>query len=201
MDVTKLFRNVVIILLILAVVINIYLFIENKKSNNERETINEEITELRSENESLQYEVDNYSNTEREQYYNTLVEKADKFVSLAYVVKQEGYEERKNESEKLMNEELVQTFYPSDTLYQNQVETKINNPKFYVEKLEKGQDKVDVLVEMEHETDYLNTDQNYKANIIVRVTFENKDGEWIAVKHHVLTEDGEINNRNDEEGE
>ena len=201
MDVIKLFRNIVIILLILAVIVNIYLFISNKNSNEEIEAINEENTELRSENESLQYEVDNYSNTEREEYYNTLVEQADKFINLAYTVKQEGYEQRKSESEKIMNDDLIQTFYPSDTLYQEDIITEIDNPKIYIEKLEKGQNRVDALVEMEHKTDYLNNGKSYVSNLIVRITFENIEGEWIAVEHHAITEDGELSDLNSEEGE
>lgn len=182
MDTMKIAKYLFSIIMIASLVVNIYFYFNNKEKSSYYEAIDEENLQLKDEVRQLEYEVENFSNTAREQYYEDLVSQANLFVDLAFVVKKEGYEKRKNEASNVMNEELQERFYPSDILYQDQVETDISNEKFYVEKLEKGQEEVDVIVELDHEMNYLNTKQKAYSKIFVRVTFENIDDEWIATQ-------------------
>ncbi|MYL43963.1 hypothetical protein [Virgibacillus salexigens] len=182
MNIFKLFKNILTIFIVVGLIINIVLFVSNKEKTEEINEVVNENQELKDQNKYLIKETENISNTAREQHYEDLINQANLFVKLAYVVKQDGYEQRKNEASNVMNDELIERFYPSDTFFQEQVETNIKNEKFYVEKLEPNQKKVDVVIEMEHEMDYLQTDQLDKSKLFVRVTFENTKDKWIATK-------------------
>lgn len=182
MNTFKVAKNIFAIIMVLLLGINLYFFFVNKDESNNYEAVAQENQQLKSDINQLEYEVENFSNTAREQYYEDLVSQASTFVDLAFIVKQEGYEKRKNKASSVMNDALKERFYPSETNYQDQVQTEIKEPKFYVEKLEKGQDKIDVLIETQHKMTNLNTNQSNETKLFVRVTFENINDKWIATK-------------------
>lgn len=182
MNTFKLFKNVATIILVTLLVINIVMFVGNKKKEKHYEDINSQNEVLKNENEILKDKQKNFSNTAREQYYQDLTNQAKLFINLAYVIKQDGYKQRKNEAKNVMSEDLIDRFYPADTFYQKQVQTSVKDVKLYIEEFKREDDEVRIIAELNHEMKYINTGQIDKSKIYVEITFEHDENKWIATK-------------------
>ena len=182
MDSLKLFKNISLIVLVLLVAINGYFYYENNQNEELYSNLEKVNSDLKNENEILKENEKNISNTAREQTFNNLLEQANLFVDLVYIQKVDGYQERKSEAENVMNEEMQDRYFPSDQYNQTTMESKVINDSYYIENMDMNQKKVDVLIEIDHEIDYLESNDKDKSTTFIRVTFEKEEEQWTAIK-------------------
>lgn len=182
MDSLKLFNNISLIVLVLLVAINGYFYYENNQNEELYSNLEKVNNDLKNENEILKENEKNISNTAREQTFNNLLEQANLFVDLVYVQKVDGYQERKSEAENVMNEEMQDRYFPSDQYNQTTMESKVINDSYYIENMDMNQKKVDVLIEIDHEIDYLESNDKDESTTFIRVTFEKEKEQWTAIK-------------------
>lgn len=180
MDVIRIFKSISMYILIFLLLINIALYIQNKNVSDEVNAIEKENLELKKENEYMEERVNLFSPTGREEHYNSLTEDAETFVQSAYVQKVDGYQKRREKAKGIMSKELLDRFFPSDTTYQDQIETTIKNEQFFIEKLEPDQKNIEVIVTFNHELKYIQTGNVDESVIYASITFEKKDNHWIA---------------------
>jgi len=162
-------------------VANIYFFSKNKEKNNEIETVKSENVKLKEDNKSYKEKQELYSLSAREKYYKDLTKQARLFVQLAYVENQDIYQKQRELASNVMDKKLKERFFPSAN-YKTDVDAKVTNDKYYIQELKPGETEIEVIVKADHEINFLKTGNKDKETIYARVTFENRDGHWMATK-------------------
>ncbi|MYL39830.1 hypothetical protein [Halobacillus litoralis] len=191
MNSSKLFKNVSIVVLVFLLAMNGYFFYANGQNEEKYEAIVDENERLVEENEILKENEKNISNTAREQTFEDLLNQANLFVDLVYVQKVDGYQERKDEAKNVMDEELQERYFPSDEYNQTSMESRILSDKYYIENMDMNQQEVDVLMEIKHEINYVESGKKDESHMFLRVTFERQDEQWIATNIEDLFADTE----------
>lgn len=182
MDSFKIVKSLGFYLLIILLAINIFLFMQQKKEAKAMKKIEIENIEVKKENDNLEKKVKLFSPTGREQHYNSMIKDTKTFVHTAYIQSKEGYEERREQAKEIMSKELLERYFPADTTYQDQITTSIKNDQYYVQELEPDQKKIDVVVKFDHEMKYLQTGNVDKSQLYAIISFEKKEGKWVAKK-------------------
>lgn len=191
MNSSKLFKNVSIVVLVFLLAMNGYFFYANGQNEEKYEAIVDENERLVEENEILKENEKNISNTAREQTFEDLLNQANLFVDLVYVQKVDGYQERKDGAKNVMDEELQERYFPSDEYNQTSMESRILSDKYYIENMDMNQQEVDVLMEIKHEINYVESGKKDESHMFLRVTFERQDEQWIATNIEDLFADTE----------
>ncbi|MYL22020.1 hypothetical protein GLW04_19280 [Halobacillus litoralis] len=191
MNSSKLFKNVSIVVLVFLLAMNGYFFYANGQNEEKYAAIVDENERLVEENEILKENEKNISNTAREQTFEDLLNQANLFVDLVYVQKVDGYQERKDEAKNVMNEELQERYFPADEYNQNSMESRILSDKYYIENMDMNQQEVDVLMEIKHEINYVESGKKDESHMFIRVNFERQDERWIATNIEDLFADTE----------
>lgn len=173
-------KYILIIAMVIFLIVNISFYNKNKSNDEAIKKVVEDNIELKSENNSLKEKQKYFSDTAREKYYNDLVSQAELFIDLVYVQKTEGYEQRKSESKNVMTSELIDRYFASDSMYQSGIETEIKDDYYYVEKYDKDQKMVDILVELTHKVNYNQLNKHEETQIYVRLTLEFTNDKWIV---------------------
>ncbi|WP_332698439.1 hypothetical protein [Halalkalibacter lacteus] len=180
MDSIKAFKYTSIIILVFLLAINSYLFFSNHQSQETNQAFATERKELKRENTKLKHNEQYISNTAREQFYRKLEEQAETFVYLVFVQKVDDYQTRKSEAQNMMSEELVERFFYSDMYNQTEVQTDVISSDYYIENVEMNQTEVEIIIELEHEIHYVETNIKDQSHTFIRVTFERENDDWKA---------------------
>ncbi|QHT48443.1 hypothetical protein M662_18770 [Bacillus sp. SB49] len=191
MNSIKLFKHVSLIILVLLLAVNAYFFYANGKKGDEYEAVAKANQELQDENRVLEDKEKNISNTAREQRFDDLQSQAKLFVNLVFVQKIEGYQQRKDQAAGVMSEALQERYFPADEFNQNNVESKLLSEEYYIQNMDANQKEIDVLIEVEHEIDYLETGKKDKSKMFLRVHFVYEEDAWIATDIEDLFADTE----------
>lgn len=183
MDSIKAFKYVSMIVLTFLLIGNIFLYIQNNGeeeafSLSEEEVL--ELRELREENERLRYLEDTNSLTQREERFIQLEGQAERFITSVFEQDAETYQEKKAAADQVMNEEMQERFFSADMYGENEVQTRIQEANYYIENIEENQNEIDIVMEVSHEINYIQTDMTEESHAFIRVTFERKDESWIA---------------------
>lgn len=180
MDILRVAKKIMVIALIIIFIVNIFFYIKNKEMKNDFKEIQQTNTQLKEDNKLLNEKMSRLSNTKREKYYEKLTNVASDFIETAYVQKLEGYQKRRKKAKKIMDNKLFNRFYPSDNFEQKEIETNVKSDKYYIEKYNKGANKVDVLVELKHQQNYKQIGAIDLTDIFMRITLERKKDTWKA---------------------
>lgn len=191
MNSVKVVKRLGIYFLIGITVLNIYLYIQQKNKAKDITKIQNENVELKKDNEIMKEKVKLFSPTERELYYQSMIKATKTFIYSAYVQQSGDYKKRREDAKKIMSNDLLDRFFPTDTTYQDQIKTTIFNDQYFVQELQPDQDKVDVIVKFDHELDYIKTGNVDKNQIYVMVTFQREGDKWVAVKVQDINENSQ----------
>lgn len=178
----KVLKNIFVIVMVFLLILNVYLLVVNNKKSDEMKEIVNQNNALKKDNEEYQDKQERISNTAREQYYEDLTNRANDFIDLIYTQKTEGYQERKEEAENIMSDNLLETYYAPDEYTNQEEEISVENKDFYIEKMDKEAKEVEVLADVDHKVKYRNKDEEDISNVIVKVKFALEDDEWIATQ-------------------
>lgn len=191
MNSVKVVKRLGIYFLIGITVLNIYLYIQQKNKAKDITKIQNENVELKKDNEIMKEKVKLFSPTERELYYQSMIKSTKTFIYSAYVQQSGDYKKRREDAKEIMSNELLDRFFPTDTTYQDQIKTTIFNDQYFVQELQPDQDQVDVIVNFDHELDYIKTGNVDKNQIYVMVTFQREGDKWIAVEVQDIDENSQ----------
>lgn len=190
LDSIKAFKYVSIIVLTFLLIGNVFLFFQN--SNEEESfTLSEEevleLRELREENERLRYLENTDSLTAREERFIQLERQSERFLTSIFEQDADTYQSKKSEAEEVMNEELIDRFFAAEMYGANEVQTKIEEANYYIENIEENQDEIDIVMEVRHHIEYIQTEMVEESHAFIRVTFERENDQWIATGFRDLT--------------
>lgn len=183
MDSLKAFKYVSMIILSFLLVGNVVLFFSNNSEEEETSLNEEQIQELqglREENEHLRY-LDEYdSTTARERLFHELEEQAERFLHSIFEQNADNYQTQKDEAEEVMNDEMIDRFFPADLYGEHEVETEIDEANYYIENMEENRDEIDIVIEITHQIKYLKSGMEEESHAFIRATFERQGDHWIA---------------------
>lgn len=169
---------------------NGFLFFQNSGeeesfSLSEEEVI--ELRELRQENERLRYLEDTESLTAREESFIQLEGQSERFLSLVFEQDADTYQTKKSEAEDVMNNDLIDRFFSAEMYGENEVQTRIEDANYYIENIEENKNEIDIVMEISHQIEYIQTEMIEESHVFIRVTFERNNDQWIAKGFRDLT--------------
>lgn len=189
MDTFKAFKSVSIIVLSFLLVGNIALFFINK--GNENESVSEaeaqEMEELRAENERLSYLEETETLTAREESFKNLENQANQFLTSVFEQDAETYQTSKAEADEVMNDDLIDRFFSADMYGENEVETSIEGSNIYIENISENREEIDIVMDVDHKIEYINTDMEEQSQAFIKVTFVKDNDNWIATEFQDMT--------------
>lgn len=185
MDTFKAFKYVSIIALTFLLIGNGVLFFLNNNEDEEAsisEAQAQEMEELREQNERLSYLEETETLTAREESFDNLESQANRFLTSVFEQDAETYQTSKAEADEVMNDDLIDRFFSADMYGGNEVQTSIEDSSIYIENISENREEIDIVMDVDHKIEYLNTDMEEQSQAFVKVTFAKENDNWIATK-------------------
>ncbi|MFC9728401.1 MerR family transcriptional regulator [Bacillus cereus] len=169
---------VFVILVIGVTAFNIYLSKKSMSDGKEKQLkLSNEI--LTKQNENLKKRLDKVLPSAQEQQRREYLSTAETFIQLSFHREKEGYSERKEKAKTIMNEELLQQFYPTDKYELGDTyKTKPIEMKFYLQENEPDKEEVNVLAEFINVTTDSTQNREEKVNNVLRIIMKKENETW-----------------------
>ncbi|OTY56673.1 MerR family transcriptional regulator [Bacillus thuringiensis] len=169
---------VFVILVIGVTAFNIYLSKKSMSDGKEKQLkLSNEI--LTKQNENLKKRLDKVLPSAQEQQRREYLSTAETFIELSFHREKEGYSERKEKAKTIMNEELLQQFYPTDKYELGDTyKTKPIEMKFYLQENEPDKEAVNVLAEFINVTTDSTQNREERVNNVLRIIIKKENETW-----------------------
>ncbi|MDC2867800.1 MerR family transcriptional regulator [Bacillus sp. BP-3] len=157
---------------------NIFLYARNNETGNIKQLkVQNEALQIK--NEELQKKVKQTLPSEQEQQRQAYLSAVENFIQLSFHREKQGYEERRTQAKKLMNEEVFKLFYPTDTFEME--DTYVSKPseiKLYLQSYVIGSSQVEVIIEFQNTVTIGAQGKNDKTKNIMKVTLQKNQENW-----------------------
>ncbi|PFB13713.1 MerR family transcriptional regulator [Bacillus cereus] len=169
---------VFVILVVGVTAFNIYLSKKSMSDGKEKQLkLSNEL--LTKQNEDLKKRLDKVLPSAQEQQRRAYLSTAETFIQLSFHREKEGYSERKEKAKSIMNEELLQQFYPTDKYELGDTyKTKPIEMKFYLQENEPDKEEVNVLAEFINVTTDATQNREEKVNNVLRIIMKKENETW-----------------------
>lgn len=169
---------VFVILVVGVTAFNIYLSKKTMSDGKEKQLkLSNEL--LTKQNEDLKKRLDKVLPSAQEQQRRAYLSTAETFIQLSFHREKEGYSERKEKAKTIMNEELLQQFYPTDKYELGDTyKTKPIEMKFYLQENEPDKEEVNVLAEFINVTTDSTQNREEKVNNVLRIIMKKDKETW-----------------------
>ncbi|WP_079529942.1 hypothetical protein [Halobacillus hunanensis] len=112
--------------------------------------------------------------------HRTLVDQISAFVETAFVHSKGTYQERKKQAQSIMSDELINTFFPTET-YRGKTNTSIDHVQLFIETGNLTSNHATVLVRFYHTLHSLQNDQEQVSGVFLEIDVQKQDGRWRVV--------------------
>ncbi|MGE1217509.1 MerR family transcriptional regulator [Bacillus toyonensis] len=177
-DKRKFLFIVFVILVVGVTAFNIYLSKKSMSDGKEKQLkLSNEL--LTKQNEDLKKRLDKVLPSAQEQQRRAYLSTAETFIQLSFHREKEGYSERKEKAKSIMNEELLQQFYPTDKYELGDTyKTKPIEMKFYLKENEPDKEEINVLAEFINVTTDATQNREEKVNNVLRIIMKKEKETW-----------------------
>lgn len=177
-DKRKFLFIVFVILVVGVTAFNIYLSKKSMSDGKEKQLkLSNEL--LTKQNEDLKKRLDKVLPSAQEQQRRAYLSTAETFIQLSFHREKEGYSERKEKAKSIMNEELLQQFYPTDKYELGDTyKTKPIEMKFHLQENEPDKEEVNVLAEFINVTTDSTQNREEKVNNVLRIIMKKDKETW-----------------------
>lgn len=158
--------------------LNIYLSTKISKDNNQKE-LKMENQMLLDQNKELKKKVKDGLPSSQEQQRRDYLQVTEKFIKLAFERKKENYTERKKEATKIMNQPLLEQFYPTEEyILPETFSSQASDIKMYLQEHDNSKSEVNVLAEFTNVTKDSAKNTEDKVTNLLRVILKKSNEEW-----------------------
>lgn len=160
---------------------NIYLNHNIDESQSQRELrIQNEL--LKDENIVLKNELEETVPSTQEQSRSKLISFAEKFITLSFHKEKNEYAKRRAEAEKMMNEEILNYFYPTKEYeLDGKYSSKPSEIKLYVQSFNTVDEEVEIITDFINET-LTNAENIEKTHNVLKLTIKKEGDNWRVIK-------------------
>lgn len=135
---------------------------------------------LKEENENLKERLEKVVPSAQEQIRKEKISTAEKFVEVAFTRDLEGYKERREIAQNMMDETVFSYFYTSETYDLGAYKSQPTNIQLYLQNDTSEQNKAKVIVDFTTISSSENKVEDKTSNVI-QLTLQKEDGRWIVV--------------------
>ena len=182
MDTIKTFKYFSIVILFLLLLFNIFFFFTNQTDAPTEAEANElkgQVSQLEEDNKALEQQVEYQSKTEREARFDELESQTDAFMKTAFVHTSDNYQKQQEKAEGVMSDELMDRFFSGEMYGGGEVTTDIANEEYFIKNMDDSE-QAQVIVRLDHQMHYTETDVDETNPVLMKVHFERENGTWIA---------------------
>ncbi|UOQ94047.1 hypothetical protein MUO14_03495 [Halobacillus shinanisalinarum] len=122
-------------------------------------------------------------------HHRVLVDLVSMFVETAFVHSEETYQERKKQAQSIMSNELVNTFFPTET-YKGQTKSSVDHVQLFIETGHFRSNDATVLVRFQHTLHSLQNDQEQVSKVFLEIYVHKQDGRWKVMDFKEATQEG-----------
>jgi hypothetical protein len=182
METIKTFKYFSIVLLFLLLLFNGFFFFSNQTNaptEAEATELEGKVSQLQEENEALEQQVEYQSKTEREARFDELESQTAAFMNTAFVHTTDNYAKQKEKAEGVMSDQLKDRFFSGEMYGNGKVTTDIANEEYFIKNMDDAEN-AQVIVRLDHQMHYTETDVDETSPVLMKVHFERENGTWIA---------------------
>ncbi|WP_049666854.1 hypothetical protein [Bacillus sp. FJAT-27231] len=179
-DKSKIIFAIFAAIVISITVFNIYL---DRKidSGEDVERLKKENNELRAENVGMEEKLLSVTPSSQESERKDYIQLAEKFINLTMFQEKEGYEERRNQAEKIMSKDLFELFYPTETFqYEESYSSKPSDVSIYLRSHQALENEIILLAEYKVNLLTKEKSEPETTNNVVKLTVNKQEGKWIV---------------------
>ncbi|MFC7062604.1 hypothetical protein [Halobacillus seohaensis] len=143
--------------------------------------LQEENQQVAEEKNELKQTLDQQEPAEIQAYHNALVKQVSEFVETAFVQNKGTYQERKEKAKKIMSEDLLETFFPTDT-YKGETKASVGNIELFIKTGHLSSNHATVLVRLDHTLHSLQNDQKQVSPVFIEVKAQRQEDHWMMTE-------------------
>ncbi|UOR12022.1 hypothetical protein [Halobacillus amylolyticus] len=132
------------------------------------------------ENQELRQTIDQQNPAKIQAHHRTLVDKVNAFIETAFVHSEETYQERKKQAQSIMSDELINTFFPTET-YRGETKSSVEDVQIYIETSNLISNHATVLARFHHTLHSLQNDQEQVSNVFLEIDVQRQGEQWMVM--------------------
>lgn len=151
--------------------------------------IQEEKQKAKEENQELKQTLEKQKPADIQAHHEALMKRANRFVETAFVQQTETYPERKEEAKDIMSDDLVETFFPTDT-YKGDTKTSVQQLQLFVETGTLNKNQATLLFRFNHTIHDKQSGEKQTSPIFLEVDAQRQNGQWIMTSFKEAEKEG-----------
>lgn len=182
METIKTFKYFSIVILFLLLLFNAFFFFSNQTAAPTEAEANElegKISQLEEENQTLEQQIEYQSKTKREARFDELESQTAAFMNTAFVHTSDNYAKQKEKAKSIMSDQLMDRFFSAEMYGNGEVTTDIANDEYFIKNMDDAEN-AQVIVRLDHQIHYTETDVNETSPVLMKIHFERQNGTWVA---------------------